>query len=476
MTPPTRPRRGAVFHTCLVVVTALFSTIGADCGRAAGNVTLQNIAFQIADTSYRMPRIEFVGVNLGQQQLSALFDPRAREPLPARIATLSANAVNVPELVVEWSLSNGRQSATIRGLSLQNVTAGKAASVSISAVRSEGALIDLATIGPIAITDLDLALAARLHDERSGPIDKDQDAVVGAIDFNVIDVRTKSGSTVHTDRMSVSSMRALPAAPKEPDGRPDASDAQRYLSGVGTVSLAGVRADLVAGDSGNEPLKLSLKSASLTSEHPYNGLPTDIGFTIDDLKILLPSNSDASAIRDLRELGYDTIDLSLQMSASWNEAKSEVVSDVAVRLGNAGSVALRATIGNVGKDAFSSTPAVAEAASSKATVKLLAISFNNDGLFDKLLASEARKQRRPADDIRKDFLSEAEAVIVTMLGTSPDVATVRKAIADFINHPGELEIAIKVKAPGGIAWTDVVAAAALPAELLDKLYITARAK
>jgi hypothetical protein len=471
MTPPTRPRRrGGVLRCCLVAATAVVGAVGAQSSLAAGNVTLQNVTFQVGDATYRVPQVEFVGANLGQKQLSALFDPGARESLPARLTALSARAVNVPELIVEWSSSDGRQTTTVRDISLQNVVAGKAASVSTRAAKTGGTLINLATIGPIAITDLDLALAARLHAERPGPTDREPDAVVGAIDLNAIDVRTRNGSVVHADRMSVSSMRALPAGNKELDGKPDASDAKRYLSGIGTVALAGVRADVITKQAENEWLKMSIKSASLATEHPYNGLPTDVGLTIDDFKV------EASGVRDLRDLGYDSIDMSLQMSASWNEAKSEVVGDAAVRVGNAGSVALRATLGNVTKDAFSSTPAVAEAASNKATVKLLAVSFNNNGLFERVLANEARKQKRAADDIRKDFLSEAGSVVVALLGTSPDAAVIGKAVADFIKRPGELEIAIKAKLPGGIAWTDLVAAAAVPADFVDQVNVTAHTK
>jgi hypothetical protein len=235
-----------------------------------------------------------------------------------------------------------------------------------------------------------------------------------------------------------------------------------------------VRADIISGDAIDERLKVSIRSASLATEHPYNGLPTDIALAIDDLKLLIPSSSQSG--RDLLGIGYDTIDASLRMSASWNEATSEVVSDVALRVREAGSIALRATLGNVTKEAFSSTPAVAEAASNKVTVKALAVSLNDAGLLDRLIANEARKQKRSADEIRNDLLFESGTAIVSMLGTSRDGAALSKAVTDFIRKPGQLEIAVKTRPPEGLAWTDLVAAAAAPAEIADKLAITARAR
>jgi hypothetical protein len=474
MTSPIVARQyGGGFCNRLVLSVALLALPGAP-GHAADNVTLRNVTFQIDQTTYRLAQIEFVGVNQSQQQLSALFDPGAPEPLAARLAILSADAVNIPELIAEWSAPEGRQTVTLRGLSLTNVAAGRAARASADAARGEGTFLALVNTGPVAITDLDLALAARLYGQGPAAMSKDSDAVVGALDLNGIDVRTKNGSGVHADRLSLSGVRALPTGTQDADARPSASNAQRYLSGVGTVSFAGVRADIISGEAIDERLKVSIRSASLATEHPYNGLPTDIALAIDDLKLLIPSSSQSG--RDLLGVGYDTIDASLRMSASWNEAMSEVVSDIALRVRDAGSIALRATLGNVTKEAFSSTPAVAEAASNKVTVKALAASLNDAGLLDRLITNEARKQKRSADEIRSDLLFESGTAIVSMLGTSRDGAALSKAVTDFIRKPGQLEIAVKTRPPEGLAWTDLVAAAAAPAEIADKLAITARAR
>jgi hypothetical protein len=455
-----------------VIIAALLS---APACFAAESITLRDVTFQIGQTSYRAPRVEFIGANLNEQQLGALFDARASAPLDKRLAELSATAVNVPELTAEWSSPSGRQSVTVRDLALQNVVSGKAASVSTRAVRSEGSVVAMLSIGPIAITDFDLALAARVYQHPSAVKEKDPDAVVGALDLNALDLRSQGGSIVHADRVSLSGVRALPSADKDTDGKSEADDAQRYLSGVGTISFVGVGADIISDQVGNERLKFSMKNATLATEHPYNGLPTDIALTIDDFRVLIPSPSPAQTARDLHDMGYDAVELSLQMSASWNEANSEVVSDISLRAADAGVVTLRARLGNITKEAFSSKPAVAESASSKATVKSLVLAVKDAGLFDRVLANEAHKENRSTEDVRRDFVFESGAAVASVLGTTPAAGVVAKAVADFIKRPGELELSIKAKPPDGIGWGDL-GGANLPADMSDKLSISARAR
>ena len=59
----------------LVLGVALLG-MPAQLARAADPVTLSNVGFAIGQTSFRLPRVEFSGANLDQQQLSA--QPPAR--------------------------------------------------------------------------------------------------------------------------------------------------------------------------------------------------------------------------------------------------------------------------------------------------------------------------------------------------------------------------------------------------------------
>jgi hypothetical protein len=116
-------RRGLCLGRWLGVAAIIATLFGGRAGFAADNIILRDVTFQIGQTSYRAPQIEFVGANLSEQQLGTLFDARASAPLEKRLAELSATAVNVPELVAEWSSPSGRQSVTVRDLALQTWSA-----------------------------------------------------------------------------------------------------------------------------------------------------------------------------------------------------------------------------------------------------------------------------------------------------------------------------------------------------------------
>jgi hypothetical protein len=237
-----------------------------------------------------------------------------------------------------------------------------------------------------------------------------------------------------------------------------------------------VSADVASGEAVGDRLKLSMKRASLSTEHPYNGLPTDVAVTVDDFEVALPANAETSGARDLRDMGYDVLHGSLQAAGSWNEAASEMVGDVTLRIRDAGSVGVRATIGNVTKEAFASTPAIAEAASSKAALKAFVVSVSDSGLFGRLVANEARKQTRSQDDIRSELAAQSAAAVASILSVFPDALVVARAVVNFIKRPGDLEIAVKAKSRGGISWADLFAALPVPAEIADKLSVTAHVK
>jgi hypothetical protein len=97
------------------------------------------------------------------------------------------------------------------------------------------------------------------------------------------------------------------------------------------------------------------------------------------------------------------------------------------------------------------------------------------GLFERVLASEAHKENRTPEEVRRDFLFESGAAVASVLGTTPAAGAVARAVSDFIKRPGELEISIKAKPPDGIGWADL-SGAKVPGDMSDKLNISARVR
>src|SRR5829696_6684877 len=62
----------------------------------AETVALDNVAIDLGFAVYRMPNIEFAGVNLSRAELLTLFDKNAPGPVGLRLARLSAKTCPRP--------------------------------------------------------------------------------------------------------------------------------------------------------------------------------------------------------------------------------------------------------------------------------------------------------------------------------------------------------------------------------------------
>ena len=100
----------------------------------------------------------------------SLFDKNASEPLAARVGRLSAKEIRVPELVVEQTFANQRQTTRYRNIVVADVAKGRIASAT-----SEGGTMEMkggkspgsGTMGRLTMTDVDVAEAARIYAEKA---------------------------------------------------------------------------------------------------------------------------------------------------------------------------------------------------------------------------------------------------------------------------------------------------------------------
>ena len=96
--------------------------------RSAEAVTLDNVSIDLGFAVYRMPKIEFSGVNLPRAELQRLFDKSVAEPVGPRLAKLSAKQVQVPELIVEQQVGGERQITRYRDIVVDDIANGRIAS------------------------------------------------------------------------------------------------------------------------------------------------------------------------------------------------------------------------------------------------------------------------------------------------------------------------------------------------------------
>ena len=160
----------------LGIAAAQVPTLQQGLGRAlqgigAGEtVTLDDVTLDLGFATYRMPKVEVSGSSLSRAELMGLFDKNASEPLAARVGRLSAKEIRVPELVVEQTFANQRQTTRYRNIVVADVAKGRIASAT-----SEGGSMEMkggkspgsGTMGRLTMTDVDAAEAARIYAEKA---------------------------------------------------------------------------------------------------------------------------------------------------------------------------------------------------------------------------------------------------------------------------------------------------------------------
>jgi hypothetical protein len=259
----------------------------------------------------------------------------------------------------------------------------------------------------------------------------------------------------------------------------DAADLRRLVPTVGTMRLSGLDFDLpreaTKAEKAEKPenIRFGIRDIEVTADKPINGIPTNLRMAVESVTFAVPPNAQEDGLKDLAAMGYGKLDLSFVTAASWNEPGNElVVREVSVRGADMGSAVLRGVLANVGKDVFNSDSAVAAVALMGATAKNLHLTIENKGLFERLVAQEARKQKKSPEDIRREYGMAAAVAVPAMLGSSASAKAVGQAVARFVAKPGRLTITATTKDPAGLGIADV-AATPDPAALLDKIEISA---
>jgi hypothetical protein len=225
-----------------------------------------------------------------------------------------------------------------------------------------------------------------------------------------------------------------------------------------------------------ENIRFGVKRLEVTADRPVNGIPTNLRLAVDNVTFEVPSNASEEGLKDLAALGYRNVDLSWATAASWNEPGSElVVREVSVRGAEMGAFTLRGVLGNVGRDVFNPDSALALVALVGATAKSVDVTVENRGLFERVIAREARRTKGTADKLRREYGMAAAIGVPTILGNSASAKAIGQAMARFIAKPGRLSLTARTKDGGGLGVADL-ALLDQPAAILDRLEVTATAE
>jgi hypothetical protein len=295
------------------------------------------------------------------------------------------------------------------------------------------------------------------------------------------DVSDKDGS-VKIDTISLSgfsmkpTLEALKTTKAEALRELDPTAMRGLLPHLGTLRVSGMDIDTLNRDEGRKPerVRATLKEFEFTADQPFRAVPTNIRLGFRNLAMALPQDSQDDGIKDLVDLGYQALDLSFMLAASWNEATSELnLREVSAQGQDMGSVTLTGLLGNVTRDVFDPDTAVASVALVDAKAKSIDLTVQNSGLFERFLAKTAKDEKTTPESLRRTYGTAAAVAIPAMIGSSDQAKTLSQAVARFIAKPGRLTINAQSTDPAGLGVADLMTLTE-PADALRKLNITAK--
>lgn len=295
---------------------------------------------------------------------------------------------------------------------------------------------------------------------------------IAAVDFETLAVQAQ-GSSVKIGALALrdidlGALRDLAESTAARNSASRSADA----SIAGEISLAGL--DVDAGKTateGGRRTRFQLGKLDLISADPVDGIPAHFSTVIDHFTLDL---KDVSGQWDeLAALGYDRIDLSSRLEAHFDASKRELgLEDLSLSGIDMGALKIVCNFANVSKDLFSADQAQVEAAALSILIRRIEIKVENGGLFERLIASAAKRSNKSPDEIREAYVAAAAINVPTLLGNGPAAKTVGNAIAKFIATPKNLRIV--AVAPDGLGAADLMLIKD-PTTLMSKLSIEAAA-
>lgn len=189
---------------------------GTASAQQTSNVTLEGLRFGESPLVYRVPRAEFRGTPLARAELEALLSGASSVALAARISSLTAREIVIPEIVSEVETAQGRQITSYKDVVFTNVAGGRIGSVTagsgtFGAATGSGA--GEGGFGRFSIEDIDLGLALSLFTDKAGATAGSAAALkrlYGAFSLENLVLRGKDGVTSRIARFGGRDFSARP--------------------------------------------------------------------------------------------------------------------------------------------------------------------------------------------------------------------------------------------------------------------------
>lgn len=252
---------------------------------------------------------------------------------------------------------------------------------------------------------------------------------------------------------------------------------RKVIPAVLGFGIEGVDIDVPDSADPTQRVKGKIGKFDVTLGNHVLGIPTDVSIVSEHAVVDIPENSTDESFKQLRALGYSTIDVGATIQLKWDEAAGTISVDEASMTGeNMGTVNLSGVIGNAGKDLFAEDPGTMQGAAMGLSVKALTLAAEDTGIAAKIFELVAKEQGGTADAIRGQVSGMAAGMIPMVLGGTEQAQQVANAVMTFLNGGTSLTISAEAKDPAGVGLADFMAAQENPAVLAEKVNLSAEAK
>lgn len=427
--------------SALLLITALTTTTGlvavSTAVRAAENVTLTDVSVDDGTHVLILPSATIAGSSLGQKDFEALGKAGGALALIGRAGDLSATTVTIPAATLEIRRAGGDprpgRRVAVKDLVLTGIKGGVATGATVGAVsvEADGTRTNL---DKASAKSLDLVTALRwlLDEDEANAAPR---ALVAAATLEALTLRGRQ-SDVTVAKLDATDLRHR---------APAAGTHLPALFGRLALHEIAILPPAAAGT----PANITIRDADLRLDDPVDGLPSTLAVKIDALR---PSLALIKA-KGLVDLGYDVLSLDGAVSAKWNAKTSEAtVETLSISGDGIGAVTLSGSFAGVKREDFLNLDHAHRFAAT--TLKATRVVVENKGLFEHLVAREARNSGRPLEEVRAKMSDKARATLLTFMGRWAGGPVVEAALR-FVGKPGKLTVASTSKAPGGAPLADL---------------------
>ncbi|HEY9010424.1 MAG TPA: hypothetical protein VIN06_05355 [Devosia sp.] len=300
-----------------------------------------------------------------------------------------------------------------------------------------------------------------------------------AINDFVLDVQGEDAGSVSLGNFTWKQMdftqpiAALAAAPAELTEAWLAENWRKLIPAIDGLSLADLTLDVPDPENKQSRIQATVGGFDISLADYVNGLPSRIGLSTDNVRFTVPQDE---AGQMLHAVGLGELDLSQDIQLHWDrDAKTIVIDTITIDGADLGTIKVSGVIGNATEDLFSADNNVALVASMGLTIKELTLDLDDRGVSGLIIGVAAAGEKQDPAVLRLGFAGLAQAMMVGLIGSTPEAVAASEEIAAFIKSKPQVTVTLKATDEAGIPMPLLMAAADNPAALAGQISVSAKA-